>query len=114
MCTLEDAVVTVAHELSPQEIMEARFVLDEIDDSQAHSRGEAHYNPWFNRYISDPTWATLGGIKHIARIRYMLTQEYAADISTLMLARKIDDSTPGRWLTPEECARELGLSDDAT
>jgi len=29
-----------------------------------------------------------------------------------MLARKIDDQTPGRWLTPEECARELGLPDD--
>ena len=29
------------------------------------------------------------------------------------LARKIDDTTPGRWLTPEQCARELGLPDDA-
>ena len=29
------------------------------------------------------------------------------------LARKIDDATPGRWLTPEECARELGLPDEA-
>ena len=30
------------------------------------------------------------------------------------LARKIDDTTPGRWLTPEQCARELGLPDEAT
>ena len=30
------------------------------------------------------------------------------------LARKIDDTTPGRWLTPEQCARELGLSDEAS
>ena len=29
------------------------------------------------------------------------------------LARKIDDTTPARWLTPEQCARELGLPDDA-
>ena len=25
------------------------------------------------------------------------------------LARKIDDTSPERWLTPEQCARELGL-----
>ena len=25
------------------------------------------------------------------------------------LARKIDDKTPGKWLTPEQCERELGL-----
>jgi hypothetical protein len=29
---------------------------------------------------------------------------YAAD-----LARKIDDKSPGNWLTPEQCERELGL-----
>ena len=29
------------------------------------------------------------------------------------LARKIDDMTPGRWLTPEQCAQELGLPNDA-
>ncbi len=27
------------------------------------------------------------------------------------LAEKIDDTTPERWLTPEQCARELGLPD---
>ena len=25
------------------------------------------------------------------------------------LARKIDDTTPGRWFTPEQIERELGL-----
>jgi hypothetical protein len=30
-----------------------------------------------------------------------------------MLARKIDDVSPGRWLTPEQCERELGLADEA-
>jgi len=30
--------------------------------------------------------------------------DYAAE-----LARKIDDKSPGRWLTPEQCERELGL-----
>ena len=25
------------------------------------------------------------------------------------LARTIDDKSPGRWLTPEQCERELGL-----
>jgi hypothetical protein len=30
------------------------------------------------------------------------------------LARKIDDATPGRWLTPEQCERELGLTDEAS
>ena len=29
---------------------------------------------------------------------------YAAE-----LARKIDDKSPGKWLTPEQCERELGL-----
>jgi hypothetical protein len=26
------------------------------------------------------------------------------------LARKIDDKSPDRWLTPEQCERELGLN----
>ena len=26
------------------------------------------------------------------------------------LARKIDDNSPDRWLTPEECERKLGLN----
>ena len=30
--------------------------------------------------------------------------DYAAS-----LAQKIDDTAPGRWLTPEQCERELGL-----
>ena len=28
------------------------------------------------------------------------------------LAQRIDDTSPERWLTLEECERELGLSDD--
>jgi hypothetical protein len=28
------------------------------------------------------------------------------------LAERIDDHSPNRWLSPEECERELGLSDD--
>lgn len=27
------------------------------------------------------------------------------------LAERIDDRSPGRWLTPEQCEQELGLSD---
>lgn len=27
------------------------------------------------------------------------------------LARKIDDKSPNRWLTVEQCERELGLTD---
>ncbi len=34
--------------------------------------------------------------------------EYAAK-----LAEKIDDRSPERWLTPEQCERELGLTGDA-
>lgn len=29
------------------------------------------------------------------------------------LAQKIDDSSPDHWLTPEECERKLGLTDEA-
>ena len=29
------------------------------------------------------------------------------------LAQRIDDRSPDRWLTPEQCERELGLSDDS-
>jgi hypothetical protein len=29
------------------------------------------------------------------------------------LAQKIDDRSPGRWLTAEQCERELGLNDGA-
>ncbi len=34
--------------------------------------------------------------------------DYAAE-----LAHKIDDPAPGRWLTPEQCERELGLPPDS-
>lgn len=29
------------------------------------------------------------------------------------LAEKIDDKSPDRWLTPEECERKLGLTDES-
>ena len=29
------------------------------------------------------------------------------------LAKRIDDKSPERWLTPEQCERELGLSDES-
>jgi hypothetical protein len=29
------------------------------------------------------------------------------------LAGKIDDKSPGRWLTPEECEKKLGLTDES-
>ena len=34
--------------------------------------------------------------------------DYAAE-----LARKIDDQSSGRWLTPEQCEGELGLPPDS-
>jgi hypothetical protein len=34
--------------------------------------------------------------------------DYAAE-----LARKIDNKSPGQWVTPEQCERELGLSDES-
>lgn len=35
-------------------------------------------------------------------------QEYAA-----RMAQRINDDSPGRLLIPEQCERELGLSDDS-
>lgn len=29
-----------------------------------------------------------------------------------LLKARIDDNSPGRWLTAEECDRQLGLSED--
>jgi hypothetical protein len=29
------------------------------------------------------------------------------------LAAKIDDKSPGRWLTPEQCEQKLGLAGDS-
>jgi hypothetical protein len=40
----------------------------------------------------------------------VLEDEGRPDYAT-MLARRIDDRSPDRWLTPEQCERELGLSD---
>ena len=42
----------------------------------------------------------------------VLEDEGRADYAT-KLAQRIDDQSPGRWLTPEQCERELGLSGDA-
>ena len=30
-----------------------------------------------------------------------------------MLAKTIDDKSPDRWLTPEQCEHELGLTNDS-
>ena len=42
----------------------------------------------------------------------VLEDEGRADYAS-NLAQKIDDRSPERWLTPEQCERELGLSDDS-
>lgn len=42
----------------------------------------------------------------------VLEDEGRADYAA-RLAQRIDDSSPQRWLTPEQCERELGLSDDS-
>jgi hypothetical protein len=40
----------------------------------------------------------------------VLEDEARADYAA-KLAQRIDDRSPGHWLTPEQCERELGLSD---
>jgi len=40
----------------------------------------------------------------------VLEDEANADYAT-RLAQRIDDRSPDRWLTPEQCERQLGLSD---
>lgn len=42
----------------------------------------------------------------------VLEDEAQADYAA-RLAEKINDSSPDRWLTAEQCEHELGLSDDA-
>ncbi len=41
----------------------------------------------------------------------VLEDEGLADYEA-KLAQRIDDRSPARWLTPEQCERELGLSDE--
>jgi len=41
----------------------------------------------------------------------VLEDEGRADYAA-KLAQRIDDQSPDRWLTPEQCERELGLSDE--
>jgi hypothetical protein len=40
----------------------------------------------------------------------VLDDQERADYAATM-ARRIDDQSPERWLTPEQCERELGLPD---
>ena len=40
----------------------------------------------------------------------VLEDEARADYAA-KLAQRIDDNSPGRWLTAEQCERELGLGD---
>ena len=42
----------------------------------------------------------------------VLEDEGRADYAA-KLAQKIDDRSPNRWLTPEQCERELKLNDDS-
>ncbi|WP_042726023.1 hypothetical protein [Chthoniobacter flavus] len=45
-------------------------------------------------------------------IAYMITLEDRRQTEYAeKLAQKIDDQTPGKWLTVEQCERELGLED---
>jgi hypothetical protein len=41
----------------------------------------------------------------------VLEDEQNADYAA-KLAERIDDRSPDRWVTPEECERQLGLSDN--
>jgi hypothetical protein len=41
----------------------------------------------------------------------VLEDEGRADYAT-KLAQRIDDRSPERWLTPEQCERDLGLSNE--
>ena len=41
----------------------------------------------------------------------VLEDEGRADYAA-KLAKRIDDRSPNRWLTPEQCESELGLSDE--
>jgi hypothetical protein len=41
----------------------------------------------------------------------VLDDEAQADYAA-KLAKRINDNSPQRWLTPEQCERELGLSDE--
>jgi hypothetical protein len=57
---------------------------------------------------------SLGASEQRKLLAYIVTLEdrrqadYAAK-----LASRVDDTAPGRWLTPEQCERELGLTDEA-
>ena len=42
----------------------------------------------------------------------VLEDEGRTDYAT-QLANRMDDHSDERWLTPEQCERELGLSDDS-
>ena len=39
-------------------------------------------------------------------------QDEAREGYAAKLAQKIDDPSPGRWLTVEECEKKLGLTDE--
>lgn len=55
----------------------------------------------------------LGDDERRKLLAFIVTMEDRANAGYAeKLAAKIDDSAPERWLTPEQCARELGLSDD--
>ena len=57
---------------------------------------------------------SLGEAEQRKLLAYIVTLEdrRQADYAE-KLACKIDDATPGHWLTPEQCERELGLTGEA-
>jgi len=56
---------------------------------------------------------TLGGSERRRLIAYMVALEDRSNSGYAgKLAEKIDNNSPERWLTVEECERELGLSDE--
>jgi hypothetical protein len=47
-------------------------------------------------------------------LAFIVALEDRADANyAAKLAQKIDDKDPARWLSVEECARELGLPDES-
>jgi len=53
---------------------------------------------------------SLGDDERRKLMAFMVAMEDRASAGyAAKLARKMDDKSPERWLTPEQCARELGL-----
>ena len=85
----------------------AWLLLEDYFEKLSLSRKDFPTTDWWPRLLATQGAGRLEEMAFLVVLEDEGRADYAAKI-----AQRIDDGSPARWLTPEQCERELGLSDE--